>query len=165
VTGGVSGEFLERDQHEQGDGECREVREERGVPRDRDERAAEHREQRGRGRENRDVDPEDGVALEPLEGVPDDGDCGDEDGGRAGPRQDAEREDDANVTWAREGIADLERLPVAGGRYGNFPGFAEDPAIALFGDNYERLVEVKTTYDPENLIHLNQNVEPRADGC
>jgi FAD/FMN-containing dehydrogenase len=27
---------------------------------------------------------------------------------------------------------------------------------------YERLVKVKTTYDPDNLFHMNQNVKPRS---
>jgi FAD/FMN-containing dehydrogenase len=72
-------------------------------------------------------------------------------------------DDDANVEWAREGFAAFEALSVTGGRYGNFPGFAEDPAHLLFGDNYDRLVEVKTRYDPENLFHLNQNIAPRVE--
>jgi FAD/FMN-containing dehydrogenase len=71
-------------------------------------------------------------------------------------------DDDANVGWAREGFAEVEALPVAAGRYGNFPGMAEDPAQLLFGENYDRLVEVKTKYDPDNLFHLNQNVAPRT---
>jgi FAD/FMN-containing dehydrogenase len=70
-------------------------------------------------------------------------------------------DDEANVEWAREGFAETEALPVAGGRYGNFPGFAEDPVHLLWGGNYDRLVEVKTTYDPTNLFHVNQNVPPR----
>jgi FAD/FMN-containing dehydrogenase len=69
-------------------------------------------------------------------------------------------DDDVNVDWAREGFAAFEELSVAGGRYGNFPGFTEDPTHLLFGDNYDRLVEVKTTYDPENLFHVNQNIAP-----
>jgi hypothetical protein len=72
-------------------------------------------------------------------------------------------DDDANVTWAREGLAEVETLGIAAGRYGNFPGLGEDPARAIYGDNYTRLVEVKTRYDPENLFHLNQNVPPRTD--
>jgi FAD/FMN-containing dehydrogenase len=71
-------------------------------------------------------------------------------------------DDDANVAWAREGLAEIAALPAAAGRYGNFPGFGEDPATALFGENYERLVDVKTKYDPDNLFHLNQNVAPRT---
>jgi FAD/FMN-containing dehydrogenase len=71
--------------------------------------------------------------------------------------------DEANIEWAREGFAAFEELSVTGGRYGNFPGFAEDPARLLFGENYDRLVEIKGKYDPENLFHVNQNISPRAE--
>ncbi|MDS0478017.1 FAD-binding oxidoreductase [Natrinema sp. 1APR25-10V2] len=71
-------------------------------------------------------------------------------------------EDDANVNWAREVFADVQALPVASGRYGNFPGLNEDPVKLLYGDNYDRLVEVKTEYDPENLFRSNANVPPRS---
>lgn len=67
-------------------------------------------------------------------------------------------DDEANVTWARDGFSAFEALSVAGGRYANFAGFAEDPAHLLFGDNYERLVTIKRKYDPENLFHVNQNI-------
>ena len=30
------------------------------------------------------------------------------------------------------------------------------------GSTYERLVDVKTAYDPENLFRFNQNIAPRA---
>ncbi|QCJ48041.1 FAD-binding oxidoreductase [Haloprofundus sp. MHR1] len=69
--------------------------------------------------------------------------------------------DDANVAWARNGLAELREMDVAAGAYGNFPGFGEDPARTLFGENYERLVEVKREYDPENVFRLNQNVAPK----
>jgi FAD/FMN-containing dehydrogenase len=71
-------------------------------------------------------------------------------------------DDDANVSWAREVFAEVQALPVASGRYGNFPGLNEDSTKLLYGDNYDRLVEVKTEYDPENLFRTNQNVAPRA---
>ena len=29
-----------------------------------------------------------------------------------------------------------------------------------YGPNYERLVEIKQVYDPDNLFHLNQNIPP-----
>ncbi len=68
--------------------------------------------------------------------------------------------DDENVAWVREGIDEVRRLKVASGGYGNFPGFNEDPGRAIFGENYDRLVEVKNEYDPENLFHSNRYVAP-----
>ena len=29
-----------------------------------------------------------------------------------------------------------------------------------FGPNYDRLVEVKRRYDPDNVFHLNHNIVP-----
>ncbi len=71
-------------------------------------------------------------------------------------------DDDANVAWVRESIAEVREMAVAAGGYGNFPGFNEDPARALFGENYDRLVDVKTEYDPGNVFRLNQNVVPHT---
>lgn len=31
-----------------------------------------------------------------------------------------------------------------------------------YGENYERLVELKRKYDPENVLHVNQNVDPAS---
>jgi hypothetical protein len=31
---------------------------------------------------------------------------------------------------------------------------------AAHGTNYDRMVDVKNTYDPENLFRLNQNIRP-----
>lgn len=34
----------------------------------------------------------------------------------------------------------------------------QDRVRATYGDNYERLQQVKATYDPANLFRVNQNV-------
>ncbi|WP_332899290.1 FAD-binding oxidoreductase [Haladaptatus sp. CMSO5] len=70
--------------------------------------------------------------------------------------------DDDNVAWGRTGISDLRQFKGVAGAYGNFPGFDEAPGDLLFGENYDRLVEIKTTYDPTNLFKLNQNIVPRG---
>ncbi|MDP9333861.1 MAG: BBE domain-containing protein, partial [Actinomycetota bacterium] len=31
---------------------------------------------------------------------------------------------------------------------------------AAYGPNWERLVKLKRSYDPDNVFHLNQNVDP-----
>ncbi|TME07207.1 MAG: hypothetical protein E6I71_01330, partial [Chloroflexi bacterium] len=31
---------------------------------------------------------------------------------------------------------------------------------ANYKGNYDRLVDVKKRYDPENLFHVNQNIKP-----
>ena len=51
----------------------------------------------------------------------------------------------------------------AGGSYINFMmEEGEDRVKATYGDNYQRLVEVKTKYDPHNLFRVNQNIMPSA---
>ncbi|WP_435359693.1 FAD-binding oxidoreductase [Haloarchaeobius sp. DFWS5] len=68
--------------------------------------------------------------------------------------------DGVNVAWARATVEELRAIEGVGGSYGNFPGLLEDPATTLFGENYDRLVAVKTKYDPENVFQGNQNVRP-----
>jgi FAD/FMN-containing dehydrogenase len=73
--------------------------------------------------------------------------------------------DEVNVAWARSLITALQ--PHTVGTYLNFPGFLEEGERQLragFGDNYERLVEVKTRWDPDNVFRLNHNIPPRRLG-
>jgi FAD/FMN-containing dehydrogenase len=59
-------------------------------------------------------------------------------------------------TWA--GFA-----PYSVGLYANLnAGETDVKARSAYGENLERLVEVKTQYDPRNLFHLNPNITPRT---
>jgi FAD/FMN-containing dehydrogenase len=49
----------------------------------------------------------------------------------------------------------------AGGSYINFMmEEGEDRIRATYGDNYERLVAIKSKYDPTNFFRVNQNIKP-----
>jgi FAD/FMN-containing dehydrogenase len=62
--------------------------------------------------------------------------------------------------WARAYADDLHPTAV-GGAYVNFlMDEGEDRVRASYGANYDRLAQVKATYDPENTFHLNQNIRP-----
>jgi FAD/FMN-containing dehydrogenase len=68
------------------------------------------------------------------------------------------------VGWVRDTFADMGSFS-RGGVYLNFPGFLEEGEQLVrqdYGENYERLVEVKSKYDPENLFRLNANIEPSS---
>jgi hypothetical protein len=68
------------------------------------------------------------------------------------------------TSQAREFFAALGRFRE--GVYVNFLGGDEDPdrVREAYGDSvYDRLVEVKATYDPDNVFHHNQNIRPRSE--
>ncbi len=67
-----------------------------------------------------------------------------------------------NVAWARRTYATL--LPHAlDGRYVNYLGADEPDAVrAAYGANWDRLLTVKRAWDPDNVLHLNHNVDPRG---
>jgi FAD/FMN-containing dehydrogenase len=68
---------------------------------------------------------------------------------------------EANIAWTRETFAAL-RPHFGTGRWLNYLGDdqAEDAIRAAYGPNYDRLVEVKRQYDPDNVFHLNHNIVP-----
>jgi FAD/FMN-containing dehydrogenase len=66
------------------------------------------------------------------------------------------------IEWSREGWKSLRRLST-GGLYLNFGGFGEEKTALVragYGANYDRLVSLKTKYDPGNLFRMNQNIPP-----
>jgi FAD/FMN-containing dehydrogenase len=47
------------------------------------------------------------------------------------------------------------------GGYVNFmAGDDQHRVKANYRENYDRLVDVKRKYDPDNLFHVNQNIRP-----
>jgi FAD/FMN-containing dehydrogenase len=66
------------------------------------------------------------------------------------------------ISWAKSYFDALHPYS-AGGAYVNFMmDEGEDRVKATYGDNYDRLVAIKTKYDPENLFRVNQNIKPSA---
>jgi FAD/FMN-containing dehydrogenase len=69
---------------------------------------------------------------------------------------------EANIAWTRGLSAAIE--PFAGGTvYVN--GAYEQQPFAAYGANYDRLVEIKTAYDPTNSFRHNQNIRPKAQAA
>jgi FAD/FMN-containing dehydrogenase len=68
----------------------------------------------------------------------------------------------ANVAWVRDYHSALSAHS-AGGAYVNFlMEEGQERVTASYRDNYQRLVEVKSAYDPTNLFRMNQNIRPRS---
>jgi FAD/FMN-containing dehydrogenase len=69
-------------------------------------------------------------------------------------------QNEANIAWVR-GYADATAPYSDAGGYINFmAGDDQGRVQANYGTTYDRLVEVKRAYDPDNLFHLNQNIAP-----
>ena len=51
----------------------------------------------------------------------------------------------------------------AGGAYVNFMmDEGQGRVRATYADNYERLAQIKSRYDPDNVFHVNQNIQPSS---
>ncbi|WP_241759676.1 FAD-binding oxidoreductase [Pyxidicoccus parkwayensis] len=71
----------------------------------------------------------------------------------------------AITTWTKDYWEALHPYS-AGGAYVNFMmDEGQERVQATYRDNYARLAEVKSQYDPENLFRINQNIRPAAKGA
>ncbi|WP_227355070.1 FAD-binding oxidoreductase [Haladaptatus salinisoli] len=63
--------------------------------------------------------------------------------------------------WVRDAWERFRRFST-GGNYINFQTAdeGEERIEATYGDNYDRLVEIKRKYDPENVFRVNRNIRP-----
>ena len=73
-------------------------------------------------------------------------------------------DDEKNIGWSRAFWGDMKHYS-DGRAYLNFAGLGEEGEelvrTSYGAANYDRLVELKTQYDPSNLFQLNQNIKPR----
>jgi len=70
-------------------------------------------------------------------------------------------DDDANIAWIRGLFAQL-RPSMTPGVYVNFmSGDEQERVPEAYRERWDRLVGIKTHYDPDNFFRLNQNVRPQ----
>jgi FAD/FMN-containing dehydrogenase len=70
-----------------------------------------------------------------------------------------------HIAWTRS-LADAI-APFATGGYVNYLGedaSADDVRAAYGAERFKRLVDLKTKYDPANMLRFNQNIQPAAAG-
>ena len=69
-------------------------------------------------------------------------------------------QNEANIAWVRD-FYDATAPHSEEGGYVNFMADDDQDRIkANYRQNYDRLVDIKRKYDPDNLFHLNQNIRP-----
>jgi len=75
----------------------------------------------------------------------------------------ADAPDEEHVSWVREAWKSIRPFST-GGNYLNFQTADENEERlrATYGSNFDRLVEIKERYDPENLFRSNRNIRPRT---
>lgn len=69
-------------------------------------------------------------------------------------------QNEANIGWVRD-FYDATAPHSEEGGYVNFMADDDQDRVRVnYRENYDRLVDVKRKYDPDNLFHLNQNIRP-----
>ena len=64
------------------------------------------------------------------------------------------------IQWARDYWMALHPYSAGGGYVNMIMDEGADTVKAAYRDNYARLAQIKATYDPANLFHVNQNIKP-----
>ena len=68
---------------------------------------------------------------------------------------------DRITKWAREYWEAIHPYTAGGGYINMMMEEGVDRIKATYGENYDRLAAIKSTYDPANLFRVNQNIAPR----
>jgi FAD/FMN-containing dehydrogenase len=69
-------------------------------------------------------------------------------------------DNEANTRWVRDYYDATAPLSEEGGYVNFMAADDQDRVKANYKGDYDRLVQVKRTWDPGNLFHLNQNIKP-----
>jgi FAD/FMN-containing dehydrogenase len=69
-------------------------------------------------------------------------------------------ENEQRIAAVRKYYAAME--PHMAGFYTNLNDDTEKKTWGNYGGNYERLVKIKTEFDPDNLFRLNANIRPES---
>jgi len=69
-------------------------------------------------------------------------------------------DNDANVQWVRDYYAATAPHSEEGGYINFMAADDQNRIVANYKGNYDRLVDIKKKYDPDNLFHMNQNIKP-----
>jgi FAD binding domain-containing protein/berberine-like enzyme len=64
------------------------------------------------------------------------------------------------IAWARNYWTALHPYSAGGGYINMIMDEGQDLVRAAYGENYDRLAQIKAKYDPENLFRVNQNIVP-----
>jgi Berberine and berberine like len=69
-------------------------------------------------------------------------------------------DNEANIKWVRDYYEATAPLSEEGAYVNFMAGDDQDRIKVSYKGNYDRLVDVKRTYDPDNLFRFNQNIKP-----
>jgi len=62
--------------------------------------------------------------------------------------------------WCKSYFEALKPYAMGGAYVNMMMEEGQERVKAAYKDNYERLTKIKAKYDPQNLFHINQNIEP-----
>jgi FAD/FMN-containing dehydrogenase len=69
--------------------------------------------------------------------------------------------DQEHREWVRSGMTAITPFTVAGRYVNDVAESGDDVVRSVYGDaKYERLVQLKRAWDPDNVFRLNQNIRP-----
>jgi FAD/FMN-containing dehydrogenase len=69
-------------------------------------------------------------------------------------------DDAANTQWVRDYSDAITPFSEKGGYINFMDDDDTDRVKANYGGNYDRLLDIKRKYDPDNIFRINQNIAP-----